>query len=934
MPDNTEDDRSATPPAAAAADNSSATTATGEEDGGVELTLDAVHDELEMTLSNAKKQTRSQATYYKHNLENVRFLLWAYENPDIKSIGEALDPSFVAALDAIKANTQYPAKFSRYRGQELQKKQDKFLTNALKEEIKARLGTPGHQPPHSTLLHEELTADQFGEYLCHKRKDGGETLKPDTYKNFRSGLSFLYRRYGQKMDTEKFEEVSEVLKGVKRISTQKIRRGQGNVERGKREISKSFYNKFNQWCTKKGTKEALFCKGFSMLTWNLACRGDSTGSVCTKNLIWREDAAGIPFSHSKEEQLGDDPRKRLPRHVYCNPLPGCSNVDLFSGLFEYLCVFPGTLADADGPLFAGATDEQASRFSKEMKIILEEHEEEIVRDFGYKISDLGVHSWRKGAHTYMNSGSTAGPTGAATCIRGGHSMGQVRDIYVLQEKAGDHYCGRLLGCLPVEKAEFAASVPEFSPVADGMTEEERAEKQKLIDIDVTAALEMLFGADNLRKMPTIQPFLRHALAASLLHRDELSKMHPDDGAIRQSPLYTSDLINKLKDHVRVAMPWDDGNTAYFQKVTGIPPHVLLLAGQEELKRLVKALVPSMEDAMDNRTMSGVLSEKRMQRIVESSNNELLQRIKGLEDLVRQQNAEGRSAATPGGGAGGATYDMFLHPSDGKLRRVPPNWTFPKGSLLNVYQYWHWGDEVSRIHPIKKLQRIDLAWSSGRHLRDLEEVSFLCGKIDEEAQRKGILATNSDRVATTSIFYDCVDVLGVPKYTPGNRKRNMAKISWSSVLKVMPAEKRKRPTKDASPSQNRWRRRNRSVGNTGAGTGASASTGTGTGSTGTGTGAAGRSNGNRSASSNSNRSTGSSGSRSALSGGAAGDDDFMSSFPMDANQQANLLNSRLSRDTEEVANMEVEAERAEVAAEAGRVAGGDGDGNALYVRRGR
>ena len=73
MPDNTADDHSAS----AAADNS-ATTATGEEDGDVELTLDAVHDELEMTLSNAKKQTRSKATYYKHNLENVRFLLWAF----------------------------------------------------------------------------------------------------------------------------------------------------------------------------------------------------------------------------------------------------------------------------------------------------------------------------------------------------------------------------------------------------------------------------------------------------------------------------------------------------------------------------------------------------------------------------------------------------------------------------------------------------------------------------------------------------------------------------------------------------------------------------------------------------------------------------------------------------------------------------------------
>ena len=258
MPDNTADDNSASAAAPAASDNS-ATTATGEEDGDVELTLDAVHDELEMTLSNAKKQTRSAATYYKHNLENIRFLLWAYENQDIESIGDALDPSFVAALDATKDNIQYPTKFSRYQGQELQKKQDNFLTKALRDKIKDRLGTPGHKPPHPTLLHEELTPDQFGEHLCHKKKEGGETMKPDTYKNFRSGLSYLYRRHGQKMDIEKFEEVSEVLKGVKRISTKKIRRGQGNVERGKREISKSFYNQFNQWCTEKGTKEALFC---------------------------------------------------------------------------------------------------------------------------------------------------------------------------------------------------------------------------------------------------------------------------------------------------------------------------------------------------------------------------------------------------------------------------------------------------------------------------------------------------------------------------------------------------------------------------------------------------------------------------------------------------------------------------------------------------
>jgi hypothetical protein len=78
---------------------------------------------------------------------------------------------------------------------------------------------------------------------------------------------------------------------------------------------------------------------------------------------------------------------------------------------------------------------------KYLRKILCQHERELEETYGFKIEDVGVHSYRKGAHTYMNSGSTAGPSAAATCIQGGHTMGSVRDIYVLQEKAGDAYCG-------------------------------------------------------------------------------------------------------------------------------------------------------------------------------------------------------------------------------------------------------------------------------------------------------------------------------------------------------------------------------------------------------------------------------------------------------------------------------------------------------------
>ena len=68
--------------------------------------------------------------------------------------------------------------------------------------------------------------------------------------------------------------------------------------------------------------------------------------------------------------------------------------------------------------------------------------------------------------------------------------------------------------------------------------------------------------------------------------------------------------------------------------------------------------------------------------------------------------------------------------------------------------------------------------------------------------------------------------------------------------------------------------------------------------------------------------------------AEGDNEFTNSFPMDAAEEANLLNSRLSKDAEEEAKMDLEAEMGEDAAEAGRVPGGDGDGNAVCVRGGK
>jgi hypothetical protein len=150
----------------------------------------------------------------------------------------------------------------------------------------------------------------------------------------------------------------------------------------------------------------------------------------------------IPFAHGKDQQKGDNQIKKLPRHCYANPLNFAS--DLPSSLFHYFVMNPDVISNSEEALFRGAVQSQSQRFGDIVSKICKKYEQIILEDFGFEIKDIGVHSWRKCAHSKLNTGSTAGPSGAAACIRGGHSMGRSRDVYIVHEKASDTYCGRIL----------------------------------------------------------------------------------------------------------------------------------------------------------------------------------------------------------------------------------------------------------------------------------------------------------------------------------------------------------------------------------------------------------------------------------------------------------------------------------------------------------
>ena len=121
--------------------------------------------------------------------------------------------------------------------------------------------------------------------------------------------------------------------------------------------------------------------------------------------------------------------------------------------FFSLCSIFNISGTKDSALFPGTN--QYKRFSKFLEKLCIKHKDEKMKDFGVNIEDIGVHSIRKGAASYVSSGSTCAPPQVATNIRARWSMGIIQDTYLHYEAAGDQYVGRVVSGLPLSSPKFA-----------------------------------------------------------------------------------------------------------------------------------------------------------------------------------------------------------------------------------------------------------------------------------------------------------------------------------------------------------------------------------------------------------------------------------------------------------------------------------------------
>ena len=246
-----------------------------------------------------------------------------------------------------------------------------------------------------------------------KAKDGTRLSKPSYY-SMRSALFHLYRIFGKTQSNEFQKELTTLFKGFLRTVAQEVQNGRGKISTGKIPLPFELYVEICKWMLEDPSPAGRFAHLFLVLSWNLACRSSNTRTIHYHHMRWIQDALQIFFAHMKNDQTGDRPRD--PRHVYSNPYN--PYIDPILTLISYLIVTPP--CDNSTALFPGS--DQYNRYSKYLHKLLKEKQDYIEKKYGIKISDIGGHSARKGASTYMTSGCVNGPMQQAVNIRCGWRM--------------------------------------------------------------------------------------------------------------------------------------------------------------------------------------------------------------------------------------------------------------------------------------------------------------------------------------------------------------------------------------------------------------------------------------------------------------------------------------------------------------------------------
>jgi hypothetical protein len=533
---------------------------------------------------------------------------------------------------------------------------------------------------------DAITPTAYMEFILQLPKNKDEDYwSPSSYGNKRSALSHLFRAHNRIGFLPEFKaELTNLMKGFTReIATNNHRDGGDNIadtifnnKEGKEAMSVELYRKLLEWFLNFGTADGVFAHCYLIITWNLACRAGSTARIRFSDVSWSHsfDAFSITFSQTKTDQLGME--KRYPRFCYANPLSPLVCPVLAIGIYLTSCF--NTSQSPDGRFFPGHG--QSSRFSKIMMKTIDDNWDKVA-SLGYARKDLGTHSIRKGAVSYVSS-LPGGPPDASICIRAGWTMGKIKDIYMRYISAGDQFVGRSLTLLSLLREDFGVSPPIFNN-----EEFDWIEQVRLLQFPMVGPVA---GLGRMTRM---------CLASILFHHGWLSSyLVANHVFLVTSHVHRSAELRCHSTDTSITYPWNDQDEEH--AFTGVPPQTALLqqvtAVREKQQSLITDFVREVKEMLEG--LDGVrLSERNLQEVLNNFQRRFLEEIGNVHPVqppLPDETMLNRPEA-------GRRYNVHFY--NGGIHRLPKDWRFPRCGIFDIWRHWWIGDDIRHIPPLKELK---------------------------------------------------------------------------------------------------------------------------------------------------------------------------------------------------------------------------------------
>ena len=666
---------------------------------------------------------------------------------------------------------------------------------------------------------DNITAKDVMTYIATQaNQKSGDPLGEAGYSLKRSSIKHMVRAHNQIGWSHPVSEgIAKLWKGFTRCTSQrsaaKANRANGIssdesseedddrdlMTEGKRPMSPELFKAVCAWLIGWGNLEGIYGAFFIALTWNLNCRGHNTGKIRFSHMSWDQfDCMHIQFRHTKTEQMGK--AKRRKRAIYSNPIQ--FNIDIPFLLGMYLATYFNEEQNPGRKLFPGSQASNAQRVNDILQKVLKEHQTEVEAMGQGKIGDFGTHSLRKGVSTYLAS-LPGGPSPAALSVRGGWSMGTVKDIYFDHAQGGDEFCGRCACLLNMMDESFSMSALFFAEDAD----------QQLIQDTINSTFP------HFCKMEGMGRILRRCLA-SLVDRSKHVAEHLDPNhPIMSIPLYRDlTAVNALTPYLRyVKASSDDPNV-----ISGCPPYIRQLAYIAKIKFLQESVVEDvvkrvMEETtafFDKREIGG--GNWTDERIQESMRSALNDRISEMEKRMQDNwNKLARAFAQYTGNCPEAevalekdmdfdlrtqligpkpTYELRSN-GHGGMTRLPKDFQFPRCGTHDLWIQWNIPNKERKIPPLRDFNRSDIVCldsvektenekrgSKGKFKNNRQpgrkvysDIKFLCNFIEDAAKAAGLDASDKSILNLQRMF----DV-AAPKLQPNGSAKAKAQNRWTTV----------------------------------------------------------------------------------------------------------------------------------------------------------